>query len=323
VTVLDKRLRDGRLRLVDVGARGGIAPRWQRFAGLIEVTAFEPEPAECERLNREAAALPYPIRHLPVALGGERSDSVPFYVTAWPVASSVRRPNAGFLRSFPTAQSLLDVRRVEEVSVTTLDEVAEREGLTADCLKVDVEGAALEVLAGAEASLRGTLVLEVEADVNPLFEGEALFPAVDSHMRERGWALQGLRRTSWRRGEPLEPAASGLGGQIVSVDALYANERLIGGGLSLARELKLLVILAAYLQMDAVHDRLARSPALTEGLAPAEREELQRVLAPPDSGALWRLARRAFARLGPARRRALADRMQRGDASAWEDPHFF
>jgi hypothetical protein len=36
-----------------------------------------------------------------------------------------------------------------------------------------------------------------------------------------------------------------------------------------------------------------------------------------------RLVRRAFAGLGSARRRALADRLQQGDATTWEDPHFF
>jgi precorrin-6B methylase 2 len=69
VTVLDRYLGEDRLRLVDVGARGGIASRWDRFVSVLDVTAFEPESAECERLNRAASSLPYPIRFLPVALG--------------------------------------------------------------------------------------------------------------------------------------------------------------------------------------------------------------------------------------------------------------
>ena len=89
---------------VDVGARGGIASRWDRFLNVLNVTAFEPDSAECERLDRDAASFPYPIRYLPVALGRESDDAVPFHVTNWPVASSVRRPNAEFLRSFPDAE---------------------------------------------------------------------------------------------------------------------------------------------------------------------------------------------------------------------------
>jgi FkbM family methyltransferase len=321
VTVLDRYLGGDRLRLVDVGARGGIASRWDRFVSVLDVTAFEPESAECERLNREADSLPYPIRYLPVALGKEPSDAVPLHVTNWPVASSVNRPNEEFLRSFPVAEKLFAVRQVETISVTTLDGIAQQEGLDADCLKVDVEGAALDVLIGADRTLRDALVLEVEAELNPLFTGEALFPAVDLHLRERGWVLQGVRRTSWRRGGQLDTSRSGLGGQIVQLDALYCNDDLISPGLSLSRELKLLVILAVYLQIDAV---LTRLEELRHGgtMSDGDIGELERLLV-PRSGPVRRLVRRVIGGSSSVRRRALADRLQRGDATVWEDPHFF
>jgi FkbM family methyltransferase len=322
MTILDDHLSEDRLRLVDVGARGGIASRWERFTSVLDVTAFEPERDECDRLNREADSLPYPIRYLPAALGRESAEAVPLHITNWPVASSIYKPNQDFLRSFPEAAKLFAVRSAETVSVTTLDEVARREGVTADCLKIDVEGAALDVLVGAESTLGGTLILEVEAELNPLFEGEPLFPEIDSHLRERGWALLGLRRTSWRRGTRRISDASGLGGQIVAVDALYWNDPLIRQGLSLARELKLLVCLAAYLQMDAVLARLDESALLASELSPAEITEL-RLLLVPVRGGLRRLTGRLFARYGSAERRAFADRLQRGDATVWEDPHFF
>jgi FkbM family methyltransferase len=322
VTVLDRYLGEDRLRLVDVGARGGIASRWERFMSILDVTAFEPESAECERLNRDAGSLPYPIRYLPVALGRESGDGVPFHVTNWPVASSFRRPNAEFLRAFPNAEKLFAVREVQTIAVESLDEVARREGLLVDCLKIDVEGAALDVLVGGERTLREALVLEVEAEMNPLFEGEALFPQVDSHLRDRGWVLHGLRRTSWRHGAQLESAASGLGGQIVAVDALYRNDARLGRDLSLHRELKLLVILAAYLQTDAVLDRLRSSRLLAEHLNAAELNELERLLA-SRPGRMKRLARKALGRWSSAQRRALADRLQRGEEGVWEDPHFF
>ena len=111
MTVLDRYLHNDRLRLVDVGARGGIASRWDRFLSVLDVTAFEPDSAECERLNRDAASLPYPIRYLPVgALAGSRTMRSLFHVTNWPVASSVRRPNTEFLHSFPDAEKLFAVR---------------------------------------------------------------------------------------------------------------------------------------------------------------------------------------------------------------------
>ena len=191
-----------------------------------------------------------------------------------------------------------------------------------DCVKIDVEGAALEVLTGAEKTLEDVLVIEVEAELNPLFIREALFPQVDSFLRARGWILEGLRRTSWRRGPRLAAAESGLGGQIVSVDALYTNAALIGKGLPFARELKLLAILSAYAQIDALLERLRSSQTIVEVLDGAGIAELRGVLA-PRPGLVRRLVRRAIGRVGAGQRRALADRLQRGDGAVWEDPHFF
>ena len=37
------------MRLFDVGARGGIDPRWRPFQHYIEAIGFEPDPDECER----------------------------------------------------------------------------------------------------------------------------------------------------------------------------------------------------------------------------------------------------------------------------------
>jgi len=83
-TVFDERPGADRLRLFDVGARGGVDPRWQRFHRFLDVTGFEPEPRECERLNREAPSLAYSSRFLPVALGREAEDGVPFHVANTP-----------------------------------------------------------------------------------------------------------------------------------------------------------------------------------------------------------------------------------------------
>ena len=91
--------------------------------------------------------------------------------------------------------------------------------------------------------------------------------------------LLGLRRNSWRRGSGPSRAADGNGGQVVSADALYWNRELIEAELSLARELKLLLILAAYLQSDLIRERLGR-PGPLAALTPEEIESLEGFLVP-------------------------------------------
>ena len=174
------------------------------------------------------------------------------------------------------------------IATETLDEALSREDVGVDHLKLDVEGAELDVMAGASDALRQALALEVEVEFNPVFRDQPLFADVDRHLRAQGWELLGLRRNSWRRGSGPSRAADGNGGQVVSADALYWNRQLIETELSLARELKLLLILAAYLQSDLIRERLGR-PGPLAALTREEIESLEGFLVPgPASHDVWR-----------------------------------
>jgi FkbM family methyltransferase len=119
---------------------------------------------------------------------------VTFYVTNWAVASSIYPPNSDFLEPFPAASRLFEVKERRQISTVTLDEVCAKEGVRPDCLKLDVEGAELDVLVGGEEALRDTLVVELEVEFSPLRVGQPLFAEIDGYMRERDWSLLGLRR---------------------------------------------------------------------------------------------------------------------------------
>ena len=319
-TVLGARLREDKLRLFDVGARGGAHPRWDRFASCIELIGFEPDAAECDRLNAEASRLPYPARFLPHALWREVRSDLPFHVCKWEVASSVYPPNPDFLRDFPEAAQMLTVTERRTIAATTLDEVVSELGAAPDCLKLDAEGAELDILLGAKSALDETIAIEVEVEFNPIFAGQPLFADVDAHLRDLGWTLFGLRRNSWRRPQQALEGA-GYGGQLIAGDALYLRRSALVESENLQRELKLLVVLAAYLEWDTLGRRLVEPPALRR-ISSAELREIARELAPAPRLAA-RLARAALRGIGSERRRRLADSLQRADATVWQDPHFF
>ena len=308
------------MRLFDVGARGGADPRWNRFSPCIELIGFEPDPAECARLNAEAPRLAYPARFLPHALWREVRTDLPFHVCDWEVASSVYPPNVELLRDFPDAAQLLRVIERRTIAATTLDAVVRELGKAPDCLKLDAEGAELDILLGAKGALEETIAIELEVEFNPLFAGQPLFADVDAHLRGLGWALLGLRRNSWRRARSTEDGA-GYGGQLIAGDALYLRRDALADSEDLQRELKLLVILAAYLEWDMIGRRLAEAQALRT-LSSNELGEIARELVPPPRRTS-RLARTVLRRFGSERRRRLADSLQRADAAVWQDPHFF
>jgi FkbM family methyltransferase len=307
------------VKLVDVGARGGIDQRWALFYPFLQVLGFEPDPAECERLEQAARQLPYRSRFLPYALGREESQ-VTFNVCRWPVASSVYEPNADVLEAFPAAAGLMTVTERRVLATVALDAVCGQEKFTPDCLKIDVEGAELGILHGAEIALEGTLVLDVETEFQELFRGQPLFADVDVHLRKRGWRLLGLRRICWRRTAGLSRASSGYGGQLVSADALYFNDRALKRGLTVTETLKLGLILSVYHQHDFALTLLGQAPL--SALPVGERQALAAVLAPPPS---WgrRLASRALRRLDAEGRRRAADALHDGAATVWQDAHHF
>jgi FkbM family methyltransferase len=316
--VLAKRLGEP-VRLVDVGARGGIDQRWKPFHSVLDVLGFEPDPDECERLNQAAGGLPYRSRFLAYALGRDEHE-VTFNVCRWPVASSVYEPNPEVLEEFPPAAALMTVVERRTMATVSLDEICAREAVTPDCLKVDVEGAELDVLRGAETALQGALVLDVEVEFDALFRGQPLFADVDVHMRERGWRLLGLRRICWRRTAGLAPGGNGYGGQLISADALYVNARALRRGLSGTRALKLALILSAYRQHDFALAVLRRPPL--SQLPAGERQALEATLA-PSASLPRRLAVRALRRVDSEHRRRIADALQDGAATVWQDAHHF
>lgn len=265
MTSFDLYLADDRLCLFDVGARGGVHDRWQPYRRYLDVVGFEADADESARLATEGRFLPY-------ALGRETRSGIPFYVARWPVASSLYPPNPEVMNRFAYASALLGVEEERSIDTVALDDVCRRVETWPDCLKLDVEGAELDVLLGGPAAVRHALVLEVEVEFLPIRIGQPLFADVDAHLRAVGWELIGLRRTHWRHKGGLDGPT---GGQLVQADALYINMAAVTTEISPGRALKLLVALAAYRQIDLVLDLLRGRFA---ALFPAE--EVEQLLVP-------------------------------------------
>lgn len=230
-----ERLRSDRLRIVDVGARGGLAERWAKLTAYVEMIGFEPDPEECDRLNRESGEREH---YLPVAIGAERGK-VAFHVAAWPVASSIYPADPAFLERFADGQMLRTVA-TREIETTTLDDVCEERGRWPDLLKLDIEGAELDALRGGSRAAGGALAIDVEVAFAPLRIGAPSFADVDGHLRERGFSLAGLRRVFWQlQPEGLHRPA------LVQADALYFRDEAFADPDPLVRA-KLELLLGAY-----------------------------------------------------------------------------
>ncbi|SEH13379.1 methyltransferase, FkbM family [Natronorubrum sediminis] len=135
--------------IYDIGANVGIyALALASGSPDRRVVAFEPSPSTCERLqaNIRANALENRIDVRPCGLGAE-TRTRPFYVSTYPELSAFDRESAT-----RWGASVTDVRSVSSYRLDDL--VREDDALSPpDVLKIDVEGAAPDVLRGARATL--------------------------------------------------------------------------------------------------------------------------------------------------------------------------
>lgn len=173
------------LRLADVGARFGPAERWRRLAPPVEVVGFEADEDECRRL---AAAEASPaIRYEARALGA-RTGSATLYLTRDPACASLYPPEPAAIAAHAELEVAAPAgeRRIE---LETLANWCARSGLVFDALKLDVQGAELDVLVGAGEQLRHVVALEAEVELNSIYAGQPLFAELDRYLRARGFVL--------------------------------------------------------------------------------------------------------------------------------------
>ena len=210
------------MTLVDVGAMlmevdGDPFARLSKL-GRLNVIGFEPQPAECEKLN--ALALPG-RRYLPyvIANGMRRT----FYQTNTGMTSSLLRPNLKFAELFNSLAEYMQVAATGGVNTVRLDDVPEVRAQGCDLLKLDTQGSEAEILAHASETLKNCLIVQTEVEFVQLYEDQPLFADVDQLLRGQGFMFHRFLGISGRTYKPLmlnnDPVAA-MSQQMWS-DALY------------------------------------------------------------------------------------------------------
>jgi FkbM family methyltransferase len=158
------------------------------------VQGFEPNQTACEELNKKAA----PNRkYLPyfVADGTARQ----FYECANPLTSSLYQPNAALLDRFQRmALPVLNSTTVQTVTLDDIDKIGD-----CDYLKLDIQGAELDAINGADNLLSNALVVHTEVEFIPMYCGQPLFGDIDLALRKRGFLLHNFVGLFTRQMKPL------------------------------------------------------------------------------------------------------------------------
>lgn len=188
--------------VVDIGAMIEGKNRYDDLVerGMARVIGFEPEPREFEKLKAQGDK-----RHvyLPYFVGsGKRAT---FHRCRYNGCSSLYTPDPRIIDLFTaigaSAGGNFEVLDTSEVETVRLDDIKEVQ--SCDFLKVDVQGAELDVLKGATRTLGKTAVVELEVEFVPLYKDQPLFAEIDIFMRANGFLLHKFHEVAGRAMRPF------------------------------------------------------------------------------------------------------------------------
>lgn len=195
--------------VIDVGVGPGTPELYQAFpdARLVLVEPLVEWQSELERLQRRGRT------DVVIAAAGAQTGEVEIAVHRVPTLSSMVGARPGDAGN--------PVRRT--VSMVRLDDLKEERGLVGPfVVKADVEGAELEVLAGAPDVLRESDLVLLEVSLFALVEGAPLFHDVVSWMHDHGYVIADIYNGHNR---PLDGALAQVDVAFVQEDGRFRGEQ--------------------------------------------------------------------------------------------------
>jgi FkbM family methyltransferase len=176
--------------ILDIGARGGFNKEWAVFEDQCRIFCFEPDQQESARLSAE---VPSHVTYIPCAVGGKSGRAI-LYETQFAASSGLFKTNMDYFGRLLNRDNAVVVAE-HTVDVQTLDEILPAFAIPRpDFIKLDVEGAEVDVLKGGlrylTASLLGVLS---EIRFQPEINGSPTFGALDTLLQSQGLRLFDLQ----------------------------------------------------------------------------------------------------------------------------------
>jgi FkbM family methyltransferase len=208
-------LNDDTIALLDVGASGGVIPRWYPHRESVTFTGIEPDQRSIPDLLNSPDAKVFRSYEIIPAGAWSRSGPLGISFTRKPMCSSHFTPNVPFLARFPASERF-DVVGSAEIDCQTVDDLLARTDKKVDFIKLDLEGGELAVLEGAVQTLESCIGLHVEVCFQALRVNQPLFGDIARFLHQRG--LEFIDLVSLFRWE--RDSFIGLG-QAIFGDALF------------------------------------------------------------------------------------------------------
>ncbi|HWR02559.1 MAG TPA: FkbM family methyltransferase, partial [Humidesulfovibrio sp.] len=275
-----------RFTLLDVGARDAVNDeRWLGIpASRMRLYGFELDDEGCEAMNREMAESGIEARFFPYGLAGAAGRRSFHHSTRHPGSSSLYPYNMELFGRIKMADSheahnlaqFLEPIESLEVQVSTLDQWKARHDVASvDFMKLNVQGAELEILQGGESLLPEVLGLFTEAAFVESYVGRPLFADLDRYLRSQGFTFFTFigPMCMGRNASPVTtrhlPSFHAWHGQLIEAHALYLRDPIAAE--SRGQDMRLYTK-ANILKLAALAERHCQTEFAFEVLAWAEQK---------------------------------------------------
>lgn len=180
---------DLRFTIFEVGALPMGEEPFYRLLALFpgsRIIAFEPDERLCTSQNEST---PAGVTFYPVALG-RTEEQRDFFVTEHPMCSSLYRPNEELLSRYNNME-VARLKEITSVATVSLDTFVTDHGIECvDFIKIDIQGAELEVFQGGSGALENVLAIVTEAELIEHYVNQPLFGDVCAFLSSQGLQFQ-------------------------------------------------------------------------------------------------------------------------------------
>ena len=178
------------LVIIDVGGRGGVNTEWSVFGNQAKIYCFEPDEAECRRLNETS---PGNVIYIPTALGAQTGPAT-LYEARLNFSSGLYETRMDYFKRFVNWRNG-EVVGQRVIQVKSLQDAMRDHAIPQfDFIKLDAEGAELDILKGSPEAISSEQAVGVlsEFRLHREINGSPPFHMLDAFLQERGFRLHDM-----------------------------------------------------------------------------------------------------------------------------------
>jgi len=164
-----------------------------------KIIGFEIEEKVCDEMNLKA---PKGVEYYPHALG-EKNEKRKLYNTQHPMCTSLYKPNDKFQCLYNNLHFGL-FKDETEIDTITLDTFVDKYNIDdVDFIKIDVQGAELDIFKGGKNALKNVIKIICEVEFVPMYENQPLFGDVCSFLKQYDFMFNKFKGFGGRTLKPI------------------------------------------------------------------------------------------------------------------------